>query len=187
MDLQIAGRTALVTGASAGIGTGIAECLAREGVRLALAGRSASALDAVGKRVTGLGGPAPVLISADIATTEGVAQVATAALDAFGGRVDFLINNAGGSRPLTGAETEEFWQEALDLNFQSARRLTARIEPGMREARSGRIINVTGAGASSTSPARSSGVQSMAQAPRKPRCWRGRVQRHSSSRPTASP
>jgi 3-oxoacyl-[acyl-carrier protein] reductase len=145
MDLQIAGRTALVTGASAGIGTGIAECLAREGVRLALAGRSASALDAVGKRVTGLGGPAPVLISADIATTEGVAQVATAALDAFGGRVDFLINNAGGSRPLTGAETEEFWQEALDLNFQSARRLTARLEPGMREARSGRIINVTGA------------------------------------------
>jgi 3-oxoacyl-[acyl-carrier protein] reductase len=145
MDLAIAGRTALVTGASAGIGIGIAECLGREGVQLALAGRNRRALEDVARRVQSLGAPAPVLITGDVATKAGANTVANAALEAFGGRVDFLINNAGGSRPLKGAETDEFWQEAYDLNFQAARRLTSLLAPPMKAARAGRIINITGA------------------------------------------
>lgn len=145
MDLGIVGRTALVTGASAGIGVGVAECLAREGVRLALAGRNRDALENVGRRVTAYGAGAPVLITADVATEEGTAAIARTALDAFGGRVDFLINNAGGSRPLQVDETEAFWQEAHDLNFQSARRLINTLVASMKAARSGRIINITGA------------------------------------------
>ena len=85
MDLAIAGRTALVTGASAGIGVGIAECLAREGVRLALAGRNAKALGEVARKVQSLGAPAPVQITGDVATKAGANAVAQAALEAFGG------------------------------------------------------------------------------------------------------
>lgn len=145
MDLQIKGRTALVTGASAGIGAGIALCLAREGVRLALTGRKRAALETVGRQIEALGAPQPVLVTGDLATADGAKSVASAALEAFGGNVDFLINNAGGSRPLNSEETEAFWQEAYDLNFQAARRLTAHILPAMRSARHGRIVNVTGA------------------------------------------
>jgi len=96
MDLQLAGRTALVTGASAGIGIGIAECLAREGVRMALAGRNKAALADVAQRVTALGAPPPVMLAADLATADGCARVAAEALAGLGGRVDIVVNNAGG-------------------------------------------------------------------------------------------
>ena len=145
MDLAIAGRTALVTGASAGIGVGIATCLAREGVRLALAGRNAKALEDVGRKVKALGAPEPVLVTGDLATEAGVADVARAASGAFGGRIDILINNAGGSRPLKGAESDAFWQESYDLNFMAARRLTGLLSPAMQAAEWGRIVNITGA------------------------------------------
>jgi len=58
MDLQLKGRTAIVTGASAGIGAGIAECLAREGTTLALAGRNRAGLEQVAAQVRSLGAPA---------------------------------------------------------------------------------------------------------------------------------
>ena len=119
--------------------------MAREGVRLALAGRNRSALEEVARCVVAHGSPAPVIIAADVASKAGTAAIAKQALDAFGGHVDFLINNAGGSRPLKGDETEEFWQEAHDLNFQSARRLINLLVPSMKAARAGRIINITGA------------------------------------------
>jgi 3-oxoacyl-[acyl-carrier protein] reductase len=145
MDLELAGRTALVTGASAGIGTGIAECLAREGVRLALAGRKLAALEEVGGTVRGLGAPAPVLITGDVATAEACFSIAEAAMASLGRRVDILVNNAGGSRPIAGAGLDDDWEEAHALNFSSARRMTQVIAPSMREAGFGRIINVTGA------------------------------------------
>lgn len=145
MDLQLAGRTALVTGASAGIGVGIAESLAREGVRLALAGRNRDALNAVAERVRSVGGMHPHVISADIATLTGAQTIATEARAQLGGRVDILVNNAGGSRPLKGEETEAFWEEAHALNFDAARRLTTPLLPAMKAAGFGRVINITGA------------------------------------------
>ncbi len=145
MDLQLTGRTALLTGASAGIGVGIAECLAREGARLALAGRNRDALEKVAARVQALGGGTPVIVTGDIATAKGASAVATGALDGLGGRVDIVINNAGGSRPLKGDDDEDFWSEAFDLNFTSARRITKPLLAPMKAAKFGRIINVTGA------------------------------------------
>jgi 3-oxoacyl-[acyl-carrier protein] reductase len=145
MDLELKGRTAIVTGASAGIGAGIAECLAREGTQLALAGRNRDALEQVAARARSLGAPAVHIITGDITTVEGAIAIADASRDALGGRVDILINNAGSSRPLKGDETEEFWEEAFALNFGSVRRMTRRIAPTMQAAKFGRIINVTGA------------------------------------------
>lgn len=145
MDLQLEGRTALVTGASAGIGAGIAACLADEGVRMALAGRNRSALEAVAADVVARGAPEPILLTADITTKAGCEAIARGAIDGLGGKVDILVNNAGGSRPLKGEETEEFWEEAFALNFASVRRVTAPIAPVMKANGFGRIINITGA------------------------------------------
>jgi 3-oxoacyl-[acyl-carrier protein] reductase len=145
MDLQLAGRTALVTGASAGIGAGIAEGLAREGVRVALAGRNRKTLEEVAARLRSTGGGAPVVITGDVATAAGARDVASAALAGLGGRVDILVNNAGGSRPLAGEETEEFWTEGYELNFSAARRITKPLVGPMKTNGFGRIINITGA------------------------------------------
>jgi 3-oxoacyl-[acyl-carrier protein] reductase len=146
MDLKLNGRTALVTGASAGIGIGIAECLAREGVRLVLAGRNAKALEEVAERVRALGSPNVATVAADIATEGGCRKVVAESLAALGGRVDILVNNAGGSRPLgTAEETEAFWEEAHALNFASARRITKPLLASMKASGFGRIVNITGA------------------------------------------
>ena len=66
MDLQLKGRTAIVTGASAGIGSGIAECLAREGTTLALAGRNRAALEQVAAQACSLGAPAAHVVDGDV-------------------------------------------------------------------------------------------------------------------------
>ena len=144
MDLELEGRTALVTGASAGIGAGIAECLGREGVRTALAGRDKARLETVAGRLREVGAPAPILVTGDITTADGVAGIARDALAGLG-KIDILVNNAGASRPLKGEETDEFWEEAIALNFAPARRLTKALEAGMKERGFGRIINITGA------------------------------------------
>jgi len=146
MDLAIAGRTALVTGASAGIGVGIAECLAKEGVRLVLAGRNRDALDGVARRALDLGAAGAAVVLGDVATVAGCKTVVGDALAALGGRVDILVNNAGASRPLgTREETEAFWEEAHALNFASARRITMALVGPMKAAGFGRIVNITGA------------------------------------------
>ena len=144
MNLELTGRTALVTGASAGIGAGIAECLGREGVRLALAGRDQARLEKVANRVVEVGGPAPVLVTGDIAAADGLVAITKAALAGLG-TIDILVNNAGASRPLKGEETDAFWEEAIALNFTPARRLTKALEGGMKDRGFGRIINITGA------------------------------------------
>lgn len=145
MDLRLNGRSALVTGASAGIGIGIANCLAREGVRLVLAGRNRAALEGVAKGVLALGAPEAHVVVGDLATARGCADVASGALAAVGGRVDILINNAGGSRPLKGEDSDEFWEEAHALNFASARRVAKPLIGPMKAAGFGRIVNITGA------------------------------------------
>ncbi|MGE0765245.1 MAG: SDR family NAD(P)-dependent oxidoreductase [Hyphomicrobiaceae bacterium] len=146
MDLKLSGRTALVTGASAGIGIGITECLAREGTRLVLAGRNREALERVAARAREIGAQSAAIAVGDVATLAGCSSVVAAALDALDGRVDILINNAGGSRPLGQAEeTEEFWNEAQALNFASARRITRPLLAPMKANGFGRVISITGA------------------------------------------
>jgi 3-oxoacyl-[acyl-carrier protein] reductase len=143
MDLGIAGKTAVVTGASSGIGRGIALALGAEGVRLALAARRRNLLEEVAGEIAAKGGARPVVIECDFMQTEAPAAIARAAVDGLGS-VDILVNNAGGSRRFELDASEEQWDEALTLNFTRQRQLTHRLLQQMMERKWGRIINITG-------------------------------------------
>ncbi|HEU4442616.1 MAG TPA: SDR family oxidoreductase [Burkholderiales bacterium] len=139
MDLGIRGRTALVTGASMGIGRGIASALAREGVRLAVVARRRNLLEELEREL----GQKLVIIEQDFlqaGAPEAIAEKALAGL----GSVDILINNAGGSRKFTLESSEEQWEEALTLNFTRQRQLAHKLLPQMMAKKWGRIVNITG-------------------------------------------
>ena len=143
MDLGIAGRTALVTGASSGIGRGIALALGAEGVRLALVARRVDLLEQLAAEIAAGGGVRPAVIECDLMRDDAPAVVAGAALDALNG-LEILVNNAGGSRKFDLDTTEAKWQEAITLNFTRVRQLTHALLPQMIERKWGRVINVTG-------------------------------------------
>src|SRR2546421_7606785 len=139
MDLAIGGRSALVTGASRGIGRAIAAALAKEGVRLAVVARRRQLLEELQKET----GQKLATIEQDFlqaGAPEAIAQAALAGL----GSVQILVNNAGGSRKFTLESTEEQWDEAITLNFTRQRQLTHRLLAQMIERKWGRIINITG-------------------------------------------
>jgi 3-oxoacyl-[acyl-carrier protein] reductase len=139
MDLQLSGRTALVTGASMGIGRGVALALAREGVRLAVMARRRNLLEQLEAEV----GQKIAIIECDFLRPEAPETIAHAALEALGS-VQILVNNAGGSRRFTLETTDAQWEEALTLNFIRQRQLTHRLLPQMIERKWGRVINITG-------------------------------------------
>jgi 3-oxoacyl-[acyl-carrier protein] reductase len=143
MDLNLKGRTALVTGASMGIGRGIALALAREGVKLAAAARRANLLEELAGEIVAAGGIKPVLIIEDFMQEGAPGRIAKAALAGLGS-VDILINNAGGSRPFKLDASEEQWHEAMTLNFTRQRQLAHALLGQMMERKWGRIINITG-------------------------------------------
>ena len=83
---------------------------------------------------------------ADDLTADGAMErIRYRVLEAFGGRLDVLVNNAGSSRPVPWNATEDQWHEGMRLNFELVRRLTNQFIPTMRAQRFGRIINITGA------------------------------------------
>jgi 3-oxoacyl-[acyl-carrier protein] reductase len=139
MNLELAGRTALVTGASMGIGRAIAAALAKEGVRLAVMARRRNLLEALQAELC----QTLAIIECDFLQEDAPERVAGAALGALGS-VDILVNNAGGSRRFTLESTEEQWEEALTLNFVRQRQLTHRLLPQMIGRKWGRIVNITG-------------------------------------------
>jgi 3-oxoacyl-[acyl-carrier protein] reductase len=139
MELGIRGKTALVTGASMGIGKGIATALAREGVRLAVVARRRNLLEELEKEL----GQKLVIIERDLMEENSPEEIARAALDALGS-VEILINNAGGSRKFTLESSEEQWEEALTLNFTRQRQLAHKLLPQMMAKKWGRIVNITG-------------------------------------------
>ena len=101
MDLQLAGKTALVTGSSMGIGRAIAKGLAAEGVRIAIAARRRNLLDALADEIVASGGIRPAIIEVDVMVEGAPGRLAAAASEALG-TVDILINSAGGSHPSKG-------------------------------------------------------------------------------------
>jgi 3-oxoacyl-[acyl-carrier protein] reductase len=141
MDLGLRGKAALVTGASRGIGRGIAIELAREGCRVALCARGKEALDAAAAEVRALGAEA-IAVAADVTTAQGVREAFDAASAAFGA-LDILVNNVGGSTGSSFQETsEEEWQRAIDLNLWPALRLSRLAVPSMRARGRGAIVNI---------------------------------------------
>jgi 3-oxoacyl-[acyl-carrier protein] reductase len=143
MDLQLRGKTAVVTGASMGIGRAIAKSLAAEGVRVAAVARRAELMEAMADEVESAGHPRPMLIHQDIMAEDAAIKIRDAALAGLG-RVDILVNNAGGSRVVPVDAPEERWTEALTLNFTRQRQITHALLPQMIANRWGRIINITG-------------------------------------------
>jgi 3-oxoacyl-[acyl-carrier protein] reductase len=144
MDMQLQGRTALVTGASAGIGRATAKALAAEGVRLAVTARRRDQLERLAAEIVAGGGTAPLVIGQDMLDADASRRIADTAHRGLG-RVDILINNAGGSRAFKELHvSEEAWQEAITLNFHRPRQLGDALIDGMIAQRWGRIINITG-------------------------------------------
>lgn len=143
MDLQLSGKTALVTGASRGIGRAIALGLAREGVKLAVAARRVNLLQELAQDVAAQRGSEPLVLECDLyqeGSAEQLAEAATAGL----GRVDILVNAAGGSRPFPFEATKEQWAEGMLVNFIRLRELSHAVVPGMKARGWGRIVNITG-------------------------------------------
>ena len=144
MDLQLKGKTALVTGASMGIGRAIAQGLAAEGVKLCIAARRRHLLEELSKDIVAARGPAPILAVVDVMEEGAPQRLAATALEALG-QTDILVNCAGGSRPPIAVDApEEDWDRAMTLNFIRVRQVTHAVLPGMIERRWGRIINITG-------------------------------------------
>ncbi len=139
MDLQISGKTALVTGASAGIGRAIAKSLAAEGVRLAVVARRRELLESLQAEL----GAKLVIIECDFMQDDAPGTIADAALAGLGS-VEILINNAGGSRKFTLDTGEEQWDEAMTLNFTRQRQLTHKLLAQMMARKWGRIVSITG-------------------------------------------
>jgi 3-oxoacyl-[acyl-carrier protein] reductase len=139
MDLALRGRTALVTGASMGIGRAIAVALAKEGARLAVMARRRDLLEKLQEET----GSKLVIIECDFLKPNAPETIAGAALEGLGS-VEILVNNAGGSRRFTLESSEAQWEEALTLNFVRQRQLTHRLLPQMIGRKWGRVINITG-------------------------------------------
>jgi 3-oxoacyl-[acyl-carrier protein] reductase len=143
MDLLLAGKCALVTGASSGIGRAIAHALAAEGVKTAVVARRSDLLESLADEVEAAGHERPLVIAADVMEADAAASIAARSLEALG-RVDILVNSAGGSRPLPVDAPDALWNEAMTLNFERVRQLSHALLPQMIENRWGRIINITG-------------------------------------------
>ena len=142
MDLGIAGKVALVTGASLGIGRAVAEGLAAEGVRVALSARDASRLDAAVEAIRLRGGEA-FGVPADMADPRQIERL-VAAVEERAGPPEIVLVNAGGPPP--GAPTdldEDAWARGYDLTLMSAVRLVRAVLPAMRCAGWGRIVHIT--------------------------------------------
>ena len=143
MDLELKDKIAVVTGTSVGLGREIARVLAAEGARIVVVARRANLLATLQDEIERAGGVRPVALALDLHTPEAPGRIRDAALAAYG-RVDILINNAGGSRPIPWDSPDAAWDESFSINFTAVRRTTQALLPGMIERRWGRILCVTG-------------------------------------------
>lgn len=142
MDLYLKGKTAVVTGASQGLGRAIAKELAAEGVKVFTTGRNEDLLNSLREEIGKAGGIEPVSFVQDFVAVDAPERIATAALSSLG-HVDILVNNAGRSRPLDVIGAEEEWTASMTLDFDRHRQLTQQLLPQFMERKQGSILNVT--------------------------------------------
>ena len=137
---DLSGMTALVTGASGGIGSAIAQALAGQGARLAVSGSNVDKLEAFR---AGLGGD-HVALACNLSDGAAVDALVPRAVEALGGKLDILVNNAGVTRDnLAMRMKDEEWSDVIRVNLEASFRLArAALKPMMR-ARNGRIISIT--------------------------------------------
>ena len=146
MKLGLEGKTAIVTGPAKGMGAAITLALAREGVDLALAGRDMEAIAPVASEVKRLGRKA-IQVRCDITDPAQVDNLLKESLKAFGGRIDILVNVAGGRGPLetaSWATTPEQFDDVVELNMKGCFLTMRAVTPTMQKQRSGKIVNIGG-------------------------------------------
>jgi NAD(P)-dependent dehydrogenase (short-subunit alcohol dehydrogenase family) len=147
MDISLSGRSAIITGASKGLGLAMATRFAQSGADVALVARGREALDAAVADIRSKAQAKVVGIPADMANADDVKRAYADAMAALG-KLDIVVNNAGTSRNGSfEALTDEIMQEDLDLKLFGAIRLTRLVWPQLKERRWGRIINVLNIGA----------------------------------------
>jgi NAD(P)-dependent dehydrogenase (short-subunit alcohol dehydrogenase family) len=139
---DLTGRTALVTGGNQGLGKAFAFGLAAAGAQVAICGRRPEANEAAAAEAAEAGHPF-VTIAADITDDEQLAAMTAQALDAFDGRIDVLVNNAGTCYHAPSFEvTDEQWASVFDLNVRALWKTSLAVGKSMRENGSGSIINI---------------------------------------------
>jgi len=137
---DLTGKTALVTGASGGIGGAIAKALAAQGARVVLSGTRVDPLNALAQEI----GSGAVVIPANLSEMASVEALAKSAEEQMGGKVDILVNNAGLTRDqLAMRMKDEDWDDVLNVNLKAAFVLSRALMRGMMKARWGRIISIT--------------------------------------------
>jgi len=152
MQLNLQGKTAVVTGASKGIGRAVAQALAEEGVTLVICARTPEEIERTAAAIADATGVAVYPLAADLSQAEEVARLAAFALERLG-QVDILVNNAG-AIPAGTLESvdDETWHRAYDLKLWGYIRLTKALVAGMRERGSGAIVNIIGNAGREPSP-----------------------------------
>ncbi len=165
MDLGLAGKVAIVTGGSEGIGKAAAASMSAEGASVVIAARRAEVLEDAATEIRAQTGGQVTTVSMDVMDPDQVQGLIDTTIAAYG-RIDILVNNAGTSAggAFLGV-TDEAWQHDLDLKLYGAIRTSRLAVPVMREQGGGRIINVTNLGAKApgaasvpTSVSRAAGV-----------------------------
>lgn len=140
MDLQLAGKRALVTGSSEGIGNGIARMLAAEGVEVVINGRNADKVASAVETIIADGGKAVAAVG-DLSSDDGATQVCNRL-----GSIDILINNTGGASESSAQHwldvEPEIWGQTYSKNVLAAVRMIRACVPAMIEQQWGRIINI---------------------------------------------
>jgi 3-oxoacyl-[acyl-carrier protein] reductase len=146
MDTGLAGKIAMVSGASKGIGRAIADQLAAEGVNLSIAARSAEALGVAARAIQDKHGVACLAVAADLSHPEGIARWVGATVERFGG-IDVLVNNAGAAQggPFLDLP-DQAWRDSLELKLFGYIRVARAAFPHLVRRGGGRIINVIGIG-----------------------------------------
>ena len=148
MDLELNGKTAIVTGGSRGIGKAVARVLAADGASVVITGRYADTLSAAAEEVAADTGGSVTPIVADMTSAEQVESMVAAAADALGGRIDILVNNAAAPGGLARGALNEIRDEDvlldLDTKVMGYLRCARAVAPYMQQQGWGRIVNVGG-------------------------------------------
>ena len=158
MMFDLSGMSALVTGASGGLGSAIAKSLAAQGARLALSGSNQAKLEAFAKEIGGN----HVTLVCDLGNAEQVDQLVPRAVEALG-QLDILVNNAGVTRDnLAMRMNDDEWDQVIRVNLEASFRLMRAAMKPMMKARHGRIINITSVVAVTGNPGQANYVASKA-------------------------
>lgn len=143
-DGRLAGRIAVITGASRGLGAAVAKRFAAEGAHLVLVARTTGALESVDDAVRAAGGQPATLVPADLSKHEALEVLGASLYERFG-RIDILVGNAamlGSLSPIAHSEVKP-WRQTLELNLVTNYRLIRAMDPLLRQSDAGRAIFVT--------------------------------------------